>query len=196
MQLGRTPPHIKLLDKPRRLVDAHGLADFKLDAPPKSTDKQPRKDVPSSHVPRLAERLAIRPGSTQGMPEHADRCVLRLAANAAEKDLDSIRPLPKPSGDVKFMGNEHVRRFANVVSIQEDVRQGIDAIKPQNGPLTFSQLGFDERPRVQPLIPFIRPVRPNIESLLRLRQEPGPHEVEFAVPGNRRTDRPEGNIQR
>ena len=85
------------------------------------------------------------------------------------------------------MRNQHVVGLADLLTVQEYVRERVDAVEHKaESPADAFNL---ELPRVQPSIALTGPELADVHSYFRLRHKPSVHEVKFAVPGNSRLDR-------
>ena len=170
-------PHLGLVEHGERRGDAHahvnvrpailhadcphdpcGVVDVALRAnlqphvAPNAAERHVRHDIPAVHVRRLAEELVIR-AAAHHPAEFAGDLVARRETHRTDQhlhrvlraDTDSVR-------HVELVRNQHVLRLADLLAVEEYVRERVDAVKHEDGPFAWFTCGTAERLGIEPLV--------------------------------------------
>ena len=128
--------------------------------------------------------------------EFAERLRLRVEQDASQENLHDVRPLAEFRRDVEAVGDEHVLRLANLLAVEEVVRERINALEDEEGATDFGNRGLLERFRIEPLAALVGTKCAGVQSFFRFGQDARPHEVKFAVAGHGRGNGLDGKFRR
>ena len=172
---------------PHALAEAHGILDLQRHAPPQALHEHAREDVPSAHVRRLAVALAVRARLARAAHLAHGR-VLRVEEHGAQQHLHGVRALLETARHVEAALDEHVLRLADLLAVEEHVRERVDAAEHQDGARAACHVHGRrvERLRVEPLVALVGTQLQHVEAHLHRRQDARVHEVELAVARHRR----------
>ena len=120
---------------PRGIVDVALRAHFEPHAAPDAAERHVRHDVPAVHVRRLAEELVVR-AAAHHPAELAGNLVARREAHRTDQHLHRVlRAHTDLVRHVELVRNEHVLRLADLLPVEEHVRERVDAVEHEHRPL-------------------------------------------------------------
>ena len=120
---------VQPLDDPRHVVDLHERTLLQSHVLPDAAHGKMRHDVPAVHVRRLAEVLVVG-AAGHGSAQFAKRDLPRLKPHWAYQHRHSVRlPVLQRPRHVELVADEHVLRRADLRTVEEDVRQRVDAVE-------------------------------------------------------------------
>ncbi len=173
---------VQVAHDPRRFLDARRRTHLKAHVAPDAAHGQVRHRVPPVHVRRLAEVLVAR-AAAHRVAELAEALLRRREAHRTDQHLHRIlRALAHLARHVELVRDEHVVGLADLLAVEEHVRERVDAVEHEHRPLARFTRRTAERLRVEPLVPFVRPPREGVRGDHRVGQVPGPHDGLFAAP--------------